>query len=813
MAEAPHFRHLIRSNAGEGSGFVSPRSGRDKFSFPNRNRNAHFAKIKRQLDEIKERLELEGKEKEGIRGTFESAPGFDLRLESLERKGIELLQSQHKKNKQGLLYTQAMVHIEPGHLSAFLKLAEAYRSEQSEKGHPKNEKLIASIEEIRLSVLEDFWIEPIPFPGPGEVHWWEIWTRRDLTDRQLAAIAANTGIEVSKRSLQFPERTIRIIKGTREQISVDALLDWIAEIRRPPISAEFIVRLGPIAQAQWEDSVLKRLLVDKNSNVSVCLLDTGVFRGHRLLDILLASEDMHALDDQGSHDSHGHGTQMAGLVAFGDLSETIGSNGPIGLPYRLESVKLINENRPHEPDVYGAVTKEAVARAEIQAPHRKRVVNLAVTAKFNDEDSSKEYGLPSSWSAAIDQLCSGSEEQDLPQRLVLVSAGNIGNQNFSPYPDQNLASPIEDPGQAWNALTIGACTFKQNIDLEKDPDIEPLAPSGGLSPFTRTGTLFDKSAHLNKPDLVFEGGNTARNSVTGDSELPDSLALLTTNNLRQLPFTVTSETSAATALASRLAATILSEYPDLWPETVRGLMVHSARWTDAMRKEFLSQNQNKDSYRKMIRACGHGFPDQERALWTLKNAVTLIHQDSLRPFQRIGGKIKTGEMKYHHLPWPTKALSELAEVEVRLRVTLSYYIEPNPGQRGSIPKYLYASHRLRFELKRANESPELFQKRINKAAEQVEGESATDSPEWDLGYETRNQGSLHSDVWRGSAADLATRDMIGVFPGGGWWKKRPSHARYDRIARYSLIVSIETEKQDVDFYTPIATELSVPIDA
>ena len=43
-----------------------------------------------------------------------------------------------------------------------------------------------------------------------------------------------------------------------------------------------------------------------------------------------------------------------------------------------------------------------------------------------------------------------------------------------------------------------------------------------------------------------------------------------------------SGTSPATALASRMAARLISAYPDYWPETIRGLMVHSARWTPAM---------------------------------------------------------------------------------------------------------------------------------------------------------------------------------------------------------------------------------------
>ncbi len=48
---------------------------------------------------------------------------------------------------------------------------------------------------------------------------------------------------------------------------------------------------------------------------------------------------------------------------------------------------------------------------------------------------------------------------------------------------------------------------------------------------------------------------------------------------------MTRQTSAATAQAAYLAASILADYPNLWPETVRALIVHSADWTPAMRAQ------------------------------------------------------------------------------------------------------------------------------------------------------------------------------------------------------------------------------------
>ena len=74
-----------------------------------------------------------------------------------------------------------------------------------------------------------------------------------------------------------------------------------------------------------------------------------------------------------------------------------------------------------------------------------------------------------------------------------------------------------------------------------------------------------------------EGGNVAEDSL-GAVTIP-SLSLLTTYHRPALrSFTTNHATSAATALASRLAAQVMEAYPDLWPETVRALIVHSAEW-------------------------------------------------------------------------------------------------------------------------------------------------------------------------------------------------------------------------------------------
>jgi hypothetical protein len=60
--------------------------------------------------------------------------------------------------------------------------------------------------------------------------------------------------------------------------------------------------------------------------------------------------------------------------------------------------------------------------------------------------------------------CSADEKnKDRKRRLFLLAAGNVDFFEDA-YLDRSDVEPIEDPGQAWNSLTIGACTEKESID-------------------------------------------------------------------------------------------------------------------------------------------------------------------------------------------------------------------------------------------------------------------------------------------------------------------------------------------------------------
>ena len=457
---------------------------------------------------------------------------------------------------------------------------------------------------------------------------------------------------------------------------------------------------------------------------------------------------------------------------------------------------------PNDPELYGNVTQEAMARIEVQEPRRNRAYCLAVSTP-----DYRDHGKPSSWSAAIDDACYGIQD-DRP-RLVLLAAGNVERENWHLYPDRNDVDQIHDPGQAWNALTIGATTEKVQFSDATFPDWTPLARPGGLSPSSTTSVNWDDN-WPNKPDLVLEGGNAIREPGTTETDTDDSLLLLTTHwRPTERPLTTMGDTSAATAQAARMAAMLMARYPDLWPETIRGLLVHSAEWTPEM-KRATARNTPGHQKRLLLRCYGYGVPSLERASWSAANSLTLIAQGSLVPFEKRDGRVVTKDMDLHALPWPREELSSLGSEEVELRLTLSYFIEPNPARRGWKYRHRYPSHGLRFKIKAPTEKLNDFRARVSRDAQSEERPGKTpDDPGWAVGPTHRNRGSIHSDWWTGTAADLAERGFLAIFPVSGWWKERLHLDR--RPVRYSLIVTIKTPETSVDIYTPVATQIGVTV--
>ena len=724
---------------------------------------------------------------------------------------------------------RATVWVSDAYRSRFLRLFEDYltrfttsaapEKRTTPEGIPAPQAQNANIGRIPHAVLKDVWTSEGEPPTHGR-HWWELWLDTSQPALEVFdAFAAAHRLRTVPRAVSFRDRHVVWIDATWDQLQVLPVTPGPVAGGRRPEFVDTVEDLLANEQDEYVQDLADRVSpADPDTAPVVCHLDSGVFRGHVLLRDSLDPADVHTVIGTSGGDVDGHGTTMAGLALYGDLDPLLTGNEKVTLEHRLESVRMRpGRGEPHlDPLDFGTATAEAVALPEITAA-RARVFCLPLSARPDSP------GEPTLWSSTVDALAAGTDivregrqlrllsgPDPAAARLILVAAGNVDSYQLD-HRDESDTSAIEDPAQAWNALTVSAYT-----DLEEEPTDptydgwSPLARAGELSPHSRTSLLFAGRSWPIKPDICMEGGNVLTDGLTGFEDKHPLLSLRSTGTANDLAVTSANATSAATAQASRLAAMAMARYPAYWPETVRGLLTHAAEWTPPMRRE-IEHQQGKGTRLRLLRRYGWGVPTEETVLHSSQQAVTMVSQDEFVPFD--GPDYRMRRFRLHPLPWPRDALDSIGDDEVRLRVTLSYFVEPSPSRRGWRRRYTYASHGLRFDLQGSLESQQEFVRRVNRDAQRDEegaSRTASTSDRWLVGPQQRHLGSLHQDEWTGTGHELAASGTLAVYPVGGWWKNNGRADRTSLPVRYGLIVSLRSRRQDIDLYTPIANQLRIP---
>ncbi|MCA1401486.1 S8 family peptidase [Bradyrhizobium sp. BRP56] len=738
--------------------------------------------------------------------------------ETLDRKKADIRSSAAKANDRD--DRTVAVFVPDGSKEVLAKILDDYlNGPLSEEGkNPPNKRMVEAIEAFRAARLETVWTDdPAALPtDPQHQMWWALWcwpeaeTKIEEACERLKVRAAN-----KDRRLYFPDVTVIPVLAPRAAIELTLFLTGaIAELRRATDNPTFFLDEVRGEQHPWSDDLAGRIQWPGKNAPAVCVFDTGVNRGHALIEPALAVADLHTLDaDWGVDDQHedGHGTSMAGMVLHGDLTAALGDASERQLKHRVESVKLLPPDGfdENEPASYGVLTQAAIALPEIAAPARPRVFCMAAT------NLDVSGATPSSWSAAIDQAASGSmigDEENAPKRLIVVAAGNISAEIDAAKIQPQDTYPIEDPAQAWNALTIGGYTDLVDVRDKGYEDWSPMAVAGDLSPHSRTSETWPQGKAPFKPEVVMEAGNRAYNPKHTEALTFGSLSLLSTgSNTTRAPLVPFQATSAASAQGARLAARVAADHPEYWPETLRGLIVHSAEWTQPMLDAFDGTDGKKENY-ALVRRFGYGVPDYDRATASANNHLALFAQADIQPF-KLDGQRKFNECHYYTLPIPADLLERLENETVALKITLSYFVEPNPGLSANVVPQRYQSYGLRFDLRRKGESLDTFKKRVN-AAEREDPKKGprveADDNRWLLGPDSISAGSIHCDVWSGPAIELLGRDTLCIKPVNGWWRDRAGKEYVNKKARYALIVTLKAANVDVDLYTPIKTVVDIP---
>ena len=193
----------------------------------------------------------------------------------------------------------------------------------------QNAALVSSIADIQRAALQSLWTDQ-PEAGtqtPARTRCgrsgFGVRTALNHVSR-LREHAQRYDLTVSREEIVFIDRTILLVHGSGQNLArSNEILGAIAEVRLAKTTATFFTNMSTVDQRAWIDDLISRHAAPVDGAPYVCLLDTGINRGHPLLAAVTHDNDIHCYDPNwGPADQIGHGTPMAGLAVYGDLTES-----------------------------------------------------------------------------------------------------------------------------------------------------------------------------------------------------------------------------------------------------------------------------------------------------------------------------------------------------------------------------------------------------------------------------------------------------------------------------------------------------------
>jgi hypothetical protein len=522
---------------------------------------------------------------------------------------------------------------------------------------------------------------------------------------------------------------------------------------------------------------------------SVCVIDSGMQEGHRLL--ALGINPSHSrnfipsdspTDTADYVDPIGHGTPVAGNVLF---PESIPEHGELRLSGFVQNAKILNAQNQLPDSVLPALYIDQIV-SHYHEKYKTRIFNHSINARV-------PYRSPhmSTWAASIDKI---SYQRDV---LVIQSVGNIRVADAEPirfglqnhlqegrdYPEYVHAPScrLANPAQSFQALTVGAIS---NADYN-DGARSAIAGKDRSSALSRSGPGIWGSI---KPEVVEVGGDLVKT---------DTIPVLVSQHRDVSPPLIQSTrfgqpavgqqcvgTSFAAPRVSGLAMQLQSMMPNESALLLRALIANSARWPT-----WAEQDADPLS---VIHRIGYGRPDSERAIGNDPHRVTLVVS---------GEDLYAREAKLFRVPVPDRLRAAESNFDVRIDITLSYSAMPRRTRRGHRQ---YLSCRLDWKCSAKGQTEDAFRNDLFMTDnEDRDYEAYFD---WNLRNEddrgkingvSRNRGTLQKDWAIAKSHELPEDFLVGVVGHPGWDKAN----QYP--ARFALVVSFELVNREIEIYEDV----------
>jgi hypothetical protein len=624
----------------------------------------------------------------------------------------------------------------------------------------------------------------------------ELWPIETSISQSRLKILNNFEAWLSKKSIQ------RI-----DKVNLDSLVIYRLKVKRN--NAELLlnhidVRLVDLPPSTGIDyhtinrdiaSLPNKIASPPSNAPRICILDSGVNTNHPLLKTSLA-ESASFVEGEEAFDIAGHGTQVAGIVLYGDIEECNSAN--FWQPeFWIYNGKILNEKCEFDVNTIESVLINSVNYfVELGC----KIFNLSIGNENAPYDGKHIRGI----AYVLDVL---AREHDI---LFIVSAGNFRGNDDVPvdswrdeYPDYLIGghNNIIDPATALNVLTVGSIAKhdRSKADIQRPNEIDHLSAANinQPSPFTRHGPTVKGAI---KPELVAFGGNSATQmrfegkqwKVSNDSP---GVMSLNPSFVGNTLLSICNGTSFAAPYITHLAGRVLANYPQASSNLLRAILVNQAdmpeecfnTFSNQQAKEYSKSNNNRSPD---IDIAGYGKVNEENLYRSDETSVLLMAEDSISNDSHI----------FYELPLPKEFLRGNRSYR-ELRISLSYM----PAVKTT--RLDYRATKIVFTLVKGS-SLEQVQKHFNKNMQKdIDGLKESSSTNRRITSTLRNKGTVQCSTW--SFKQLSPRYKWFVVV-----TRQDSFGWGNNISKleenYALVVTVsDKENQQAELYNKISEIIEI----
>lgn len=520
--------------------------------------------------------------------------------------------------------------------------------------------------------------------------------------------------------------------------------------------------------------------------VTIGIVDSGVNFGHKLLTPTEAGAFTVA-KSFGAEDEGGHGTSVASIAAFGDISARIDAKN-FDAQFRIASARVTTANGKFPKEMSVPELMEKSIR-KLHDEYGCRIINISLGDANNVYDGTRV----DPWTATLDSL---ARELDI---LIIVSAGNRGDLTatyndkiMAAYPKLLLdpASRLISPAIGVNLLSVGAIANSNGLSDEDKGivGVQPICGKEEPSPFTRCGPGVRE---MIKPDFVDFGGNAVWDGPTqalvNGNQKPAAGIWAFHHKPLEKPFRSRSGTSFAAPNLAYKAALLLSEFPKSSANLLRVLLATSARIPSAP-----LARPNPLAVKDLIIPYGNG----------VVNAIEAASSDDTRVVLFAEDRLKLDHFGVYEVPIPYEFQTEKGAKEIR--VVLAF----DPPTRHTRAEYLGVT--MGWRLLRGATQEEVFDRFRKWEAQEgapPEFETKYVCP-IDIGSKLRERGTLQAGTYVGKAdiSGYGDRYFVAV-----WCARRWAPAE---IEEQAFAISVQLRHENVNtLYQKVKAPVTVKITA